>query len=82
MSQPITTEMLQRITTLSNPHMKAINDAITAAFPEHPDAMYTAALAFHLFTLLDNLNPANRPAAIDLINSFLARLRYRLSALS
>jgi hypothetical protein len=44
--------------------------------------MYTAALAFHLFTLLDNLNPANRPAAIDLINSFLARLGYRLSALS
>jgi hypothetical protein len=74
--------------------MKAINDAVTAAYPEHPDAMYTAALAFHLCTLLSALDPADgravfphpaftkthRPDAVAVINGFLAnaRLGYRL----
>ena len=60
--------------------MKAINDAITAAYPEHPDAMYAAALGFHLGVLLNALNPADRPDAVAMINGFLANghLGYRL----
>ena len=80
----ITQEILERIAALSNPHMKAINDAVTAAYPNDPDAMYTLALAFHLATLLSALDPADRPAAVDLINGFLAKskLGYRLNVLS
>jgi len=75
---------VERIAALSNPHMKAINDAVSAAYPDHPDAMYTVALAFHFSTLLNALNPVDRPAAVDLINQFLAqaKLGYRISALS
>lgn len=78
----ITAETIERIAALSTPHMKAVNDAITAAFPDHPDAMYTVALAFQLCVLLQTLNSANRSSAIHLINGFLAKLGYRLSALS
>jgi hypothetical protein len=76
----ITLETVNHLAALSNPHMKAINDAITAAYPEHPDAMYTAALAFHLCTLLNALDPADRPDAVKLINEFLTNthLGYRL----
>jgi hypothetical protein len=76
----ITLETVTHLAALSNPHMKAINDAVTAAYPEHPDVMYTAALAFHLCTLLDALNPADRPDAVAMINDFLANadLGYRL----
>ena len=77
-------QLLKRIAALSNPHMKAINDAVTAAYPDHPDTMYTVALAFHLTTLLNAINPVDRPAVVDLINQFLAKtkLGYRLTALS
>jgi hypothetical protein len=75
-------EILQRIAALTNPHMKAVNDDITAAFPDHPDAMYTIAIAFNLITLLQALNPADRPAAVDLLNQLLTKIGYRLTALS
>ena len=76
----ITIETMKHLAALSLPHMKAINDAITAAYPEHPDAMYAAALGFHLGVLLNALNPADRPDAVAMINGFLAsaRLDYRL----
>jgi hypothetical protein len=71
---------LERIAALSNPHMKAINDAVSAAFPDsNPDQMYTLALAFQLGTLLNALNDADRPRAVDTINSLLAQTSaYRL----
>ena len=76
-------EMLEKIAALSNPHMKAINDAVTAAFPDQPDEMYTLALAFQLVTLLDALHSDDRSNAVNLINALLVRLGgYRLSALS
>ena len=49
MTSYITPAMLQQISELTVPHMKAVNNAVAAAFPEdHSDAMYTIALAFHL----------------------------------
>ena len=81
-TRPLTVEMLQRIAALTNPHMKAVNDDITAAFPDHPDAMYTVAMAFNLMTLLQALNPADRPAAVDLLNQLLTKVGYRLTVLS
>lgn len=75
---------IEHIAALSNPHMRAINDAVTAAYPDHPDAMYTVALTFQLVTLLSALDPVDRSAAVELINEFLAlsSLGYRLTALS
>jgi hypothetical protein len=71
---------VKHLAALSNPHMKAINDAVTAAYPEHPDEMFTAAFAFHLCVLLNALDPADRPDAVAMINGFLANghLGYRL----
>lgn len=76
----ITLETLQQVSDLSTPHMRAMNDAITEAFPEHPDAMFTVGLTFSLCVLLDSLNPTDRPHAIDLINQLLGQRGYRLSA--
>jgi hypothetical protein len=75
----LTMEMIERITTLANPHMKALNDDVTAAFP---NAMYTAALALNLIILLHALDPEDRPDAVHLINQFLVKAGYRLDALS
>jgi hypothetical protein len=67
-------ELMERIAALSNPHMRAINDAVTAAFPDHhPDQIYTLALAFHLGVLLNALNETDRPHAVNTINSLLAK---------
>lgn len=73
-------QLMQRIAALSNPHMKSMNDAVTDAFPDdNPDQMYTIALAFQLGVLLNALNPADRPQAVETINSLLAEVgRYRL----
>jgi hypothetical protein len=73
-------QLLERIAALSNPHMKAINDAVTAAFPDNnPDQMYTLAFAFQLGVLLNALNDADRPHAVDTINLLLAKTSgYRL----
>jgi hypothetical protein len=78
----IVTETLQHIAAISNPHMKALNEAITAEYPEHPDAMYTVALAFQFGVLLKALDPADRPDAIDLSNSLLTQIGYRLDVVS
>src|SRR5262249_39607837 len=78
----LTVEMLERVVTLTTPHMKTLNDDIAAAFPEHPDAMYTVAMAVNLMTLLQALHPADRPAAIDLLNQLLTKSGYRLIASS
>jgi hypothetical protein len=73
-------ETVRQLSEISNSRMKAINDAITEAFPDCPDQMYTAALAFQLCALLNALNPADRPSAVELINSFLADVGdYRLA---
>jgi hypothetical protein len=73
-------QLLKRIAALSNPHMKAINDAVTAAFPDsNPDQMYTLALTFQLGALLHALADADRPHAVDTINWLLAKTSgYRL----
>jgi hypothetical protein len=76
----INTQLLERIATLSSPHMKAINDAVSAGFPDNnPDQMYTIALTFQLGVLLHALEAADRQSAIITINSLLAQTSgYRL----
>ena len=76
----INMELMQQISDLTTPHMKAVNDAVTEAFPEQdPDAVYTSALGFHLCVLIQSLNPTDRPQAIDLLNSMLTEMvNYRL----
>jgi hypothetical protein len=66
-------DTLERIANLSNPHMKAMNEAITAAYPDNPDGMYTLAFAFQLGVVLQTMGPEVRPAVADLINHLLAK---------
>src|SRR5262249_9024633 len=71
----ITLETLQQVSDLSTPHMRAMNDAITEALPEHPDAMFTVGLTFSLCVLLDSLNPTDRRDRSDQPASGPARLQ-------
>jgi hypothetical protein len=73
-------QLLKHIDALSSPHMRAINEAVTAAFPDNnPDQMYTLALAFELGVLLHGLTDSDRPPAVETINALLASIGgYRL----
>ena len=64
---------LTLLANISTPHMKAINEAVTAAFPDDPDAAYTLALGIQLSALLYVLNPTVRPKAVEVINRLLER---------
>jgi hypothetical protein len=76
----ITEEMLKRLSEISTPHMKAINEAVEEAFPDiDPDATYTAALGFQLSVLLHSFSdPEERAAVVGLINPLIEKLGYRL----
>jgi hypothetical protein len=69
----LSAEMLDMIADVSNPHMKAINEALTAEYPDNSDAAYTAMMAFQLCALLNALNPSVRLQAVDLINDLLVK---------
>jgi hypothetical protein len=71
--QPFFFESLERIAELSNPHMRAMNEDLTEEFPDSPDAVYTAAFAFQLCVLLQNLRADDLPEAVNLINALLAK---------
>jgi hypothetical protein len=72
---------LQLLADISNPHMKALNDDITAEYPDFPDEAFTGAFALQLGVLLASLSDDNRPHAVKLINDFLANagVGYRLT---
>jgi hypothetical protein len=79
----VTLSMLEQISEISTPHMKAINEAVEAAFPGvNPDVMHTAALGFQLGALLRALNDEARPEAVELINKMLStsEVGYALAA--
>ena len=70
----LTLETLKQIAEMSSPHMKAINEAVTATWPDDPADMYTVALGFHLCALLTALSdPGIRQNAVDTINWLSAR---------
>lgn len=66
---------LTLIADISTPHMKAINEAVTAAFPNDSDAAYTLALGVQLSALLYVLDPTVRPKAVEAINRLLEKNR-------
>jgi hypothetical protein len=80
MTRTLTNADIARIADLTNPHMKAVNDAVTAAFPNHPDEMYTVALCFQLVVLLKAFHdPEERSRVLALANEFLVKATTSLS---
>jgi len=78
----ITKDVLERLSEISNPHMKAINEAVEEAFPNiHPDVTYTAALGFQLLVLLHSANGETRPKTVAIINSLIETIGYQLAEL-
>ena len=80
-------QLLMRIGAVSIPHMKAMRDAVVAAFPDDdPDRIYALALGFQLDTLLGALKRPcagidNRKLAVDELNTWLAGVcDYRLTS--
>jgi hypothetical protein len=53
----LTGTTLQHVATLATPHMRAILNEVTAAFPRQSDAMFTTAIAAYLTALLAELAP-------------------------
>jgi hypothetical protein len=78
----LTGTTLQHVATLATPHMRAILNEVTAAFPRQSDAMFTTAIAAYLTALLAELAPAHRAREIDHINLFLTTMGYKLIKLS
>ena len=72
---------IERITEITAPHLKAINEAIEAAFPDQKDQMVAVAIAFQLCILLQALDPAVRLNAVIIINAVLGKIEggYRLT---
>ena len=66
---------LTLLADISTPHMKAINEAVAAAFPDDPDAACTLALGIQLSALLYVLDPTVRPKAVEAINRLLEKNR-------
>jgi hypothetical protein len=65
----VTDETMQRISNLSNPHLRALNGDITAEFPDMPDMAYTLAMGYAVAVLLNSLSdPAARMNAVNGIN--------------
>jgi hypothetical protein len=64
----LTEAVVQHIAEITNPHLKAINEDITEAYPEQPDMAYTLAIGFAVAVLLNALKPEKRASAVDGIN--------------
>jgi len=71
-------DRLDHIAQITAPHIKAMNEAIAASYPDCPDEVYGVAATFYLGTLLLNLRPEDRPAMLGLINRNLTEIGYRL----
>jgi hypothetical protein len=68
----IDNHMWKRIIAVTDPHIDAIKGAVTAAFPDNPEEMYTVALALHLGVILHILD-IDRKLAVDTINAILVK---------
>ena len=65
----VTDAMMRHIAEITNPHLKAINDDLTEAYPGQPDMAYTLAIGFGLSVLLTAFsNPTKRANVVDGIN--------------
>jgi hypothetical protein len=77
-------QTLDRIANLSTPHMKALNEAITAAYPDNPDAMYAVAFALQFSAMIYAMSPEARSVIVGLTNMILEKSRtgYKLVPLA
>jgi hypothetical protein len=67
-------QLLKHIATLSDPHAKAINEAVTAAFPKADSRpMHALVLAYQLGILLHAFDRDGGDNPIHTINVILAR---------
>ena len=71
----VTMDVIKRISEIETPHGKALNDDITEAFPDNPDAAYTLAVGFSVATLLGSFSdPSERANVVDGVNVLVRRM--------
>ena len=71
----VTMDVIKRISEIETPHGKALNEDITEAFPDNPDAAYTLAVGFSVATLLGSFSdPAERANVVDGVNVLVRRM--------
>jgi hypothetical protein len=76
----ITDAVLKRISDITTPHLKALNEDITEEHPEQPDMAFALALGFAVSILLNALSdPAERASAVNGINLLVRLCGYALT---
>ena len=71
----VTMDVIKRISEIETPHGKALNEDITEAFPDNPDAAYTLAVGFSVATLLGSFSdPSERANVVDGVNVLVRRM--------
>jgi hypothetical protein len=71
----VTMDVIKRISEIETPHGKALNEDITEAFPDNPDAAYTLAVGFSVAALLGSFSdPAERANVVDGVNVLVRRM--------
>ena len=76
----VTTDVIRRIADLTTAHFRDINEEVSEAYPETPDATYALALGFALSTLLKALSDGQaRANAVNGINLLVRLTGYALA---
>jgi hypothetical protein len=76
----ITRELLHEIAALTNPLLKALNEAVTERWPDAPDMHLTLAIGWGVSVMLGNLSdPSHRQSAVDGINALVRHTGFALT---
>ena len=76
----VTPEVADRLYGILIPHLKALNEEITEAYPEHPDMALAVALGGAIGTLLSSFSdPTNRVVMADGMNIMARTAGYALT---
>jgi hypothetical protein len=75
----VTEDLLKHVSSIIKPHLWAIDDAVTEAYPDHRDAAYTLALAYALAILVETSEVSAKMAVVDNINAVMRNVGFALT---
>ena len=76
----VTRDVIRRISEIEAPHGRALNEDISAEFPDNPDDAYTLAVGFSVATLLGSCgDTVERAHVVDGLNAMVCRTGYALT---
>jgi len=83
MTFTVNDDVVASIAEITTPHLRSLNEDITEAYSEQPDAAFTLGLGFAVATLLNSMsNPEQRAEAVNGINLLVRHCGYALTPVS